>query len=164
MQFFGSFFIRAGEADETRLRYWELSWYGGSAPQVSLTVLRDFSPVQTNPDGAFSCPIISPAAPGQTSLDSLGHNARMFCHGGEVAVDVVVTPAEFKPGTWMLTNRLRSPLGTIIEVSPSLFTIQADGNPGLAGMEAANFVSLGSAMSAIAKHMKGECQLASGRG
>jgi hypothetical protein len=55
MQFFGSFFIRAGEADETRLRYWELSWYGGSAPQVSLTVLRDFSPVQTNPDGAFSC-------------------------------------------------------------------------------------------------------------
>jgi hypothetical protein len=55
MQFFGSFFIRAGEADETRLRDWELSWCGGSAPQVSLTVLRDFSPVQTNPDGAFSC-------------------------------------------------------------------------------------------------------------
>jgi hypothetical protein len=43
-------------ADETRRRDWELSWCGGPAPQVSLTVLRDFSPVQTNPDGAFSCP------------------------------------------------------------------------------------------------------------
>lgn len=56
MQFFGGTFIRAGKANETCLHYWELSWYGGSAPQVSLTVLRDFSPVQTNPDGAFSCP------------------------------------------------------------------------------------------------------------
>ena len=79
-------------------------------------------------------------------------------------MDVVVTPAEFKPGTWMLHDRLRRPLGTITEVSPSLFTIQAHGNPGLAQIESTNFVSLGSAMSAIAKHMKGECQLSSGKG
>jgi hypothetical protein len=79
-------------------------------------------------------------------------------------VDVVVTPAEFKPGTWMLSDRLRRPLGTITEVAPSLFTIQADGYAGLAGMEAANFPSLEIAMSAIAKHMKGECQLSSGHG
>jgi hypothetical protein len=79
-------------------------------------------------------------------------------------VDVVVTPAEFKPGTWMLSDRLRRPLGTITEVSPSLFTIQAGGKAGLARIESTNFVSLGSAMSAIAKHMKGECQLFSGNG
>jgi hypothetical protein len=28
----------------------------GLPPQVSLIVLRDLSPVQTDPDGAFSCP------------------------------------------------------------------------------------------------------------
>ena len=83
---------------------------------------------------------------------------------GEVAVDVVLTPAEFKPGTWLLSDRLQRPLGTITEVSPSLFTIQADGNSGLAGMESTTFVSLGSAMSAIAKRMKGECQLSSNHG
>jgi hypothetical protein len=83
--------------------------------------------------------------------------------GGD-AVDVVVTPAEFKPGTWMLSDRLRRPLGTITEVSPSLFTIQADANSGLAGMESTTFASLDSAMSAIAKRMKGECQLSSGHG
>jgi hypothetical protein len=70
---------------------------------------------------------------------------------GEVAVDVVLTPAEFKPGTWLLSDRLRRPLGSITEVSPSLFIIQADGNAGLAGMEATNFSPLDSAMSAIAK-------------
>ena len=77
---------------------------------------------------------------------------------------VVVTPAEFKPATWMLSDRFRRPHGTITEVSPSLFTIQADSNAALAKIVNTNFVSLGSAMSAIAKHMKGECQLTSGIG
>jgi hypothetical protein len=88
----------------------------------------------------------------------------LSCRDGEAAVDVVVTPAEFKPGTWMLSDRLQRPLGIITEVAPSLFTIQADGNAGMARMEATNFVSLGSAMTAIARHMKGECQLSSGNG
>jgi hypothetical protein len=79
-------------------------------------------------------------------------------------VDVVVTPAELRPGTWMLSDRLRRPLGTITEVSLQLFIVHAEGNSGLAGMETANFSSLDSAMSAIAKHMKGECQLSSGWG
>ncbi|EIM30148.1 hypothetical protein [Microvirga lotononidis] len=77
-------------------------------------------------------------------------------------MDVVVTPAEFRPGTWILSDRLQRPLGTITEVSLSLFIIHAEGNPGLAGMETATFSSLDSVMSAIAKHMKGECQLSSG--
>jgi len=104
----------------------------------------------------------SRAEPSGTSLDSHFLSPRqvvLCCIDGEAAVDVVVMPAEFKPGTWMLSDRLRRPLGTITEVSPSLFTIQADGNSGLAGMESTTFVSLASAMLAIAKRMKGECQL-----
>jgi hypothetical protein len=74
-------------------------------------------------------------------------------------VDVVVTPAEFKPGTWTLSDRLRRPLGTITEAFPSLFVINAEGNSGLSRMATASFPSLDDAMSAIARHMKGECQL-----
>jgi hypothetical protein len=87
----------------------------------------------------------------------------LSCLDGEVAVDVVVTPAKFRPDTWLLSDRLRRPLGTITEVSLSSFIIRADGNPGLARMTTTNFPSLDEAMSAIAKHMKGECQLSSGR-
>jgi hypothetical protein len=86
----------------------------------------------------------------------------LSCLDGEGAVDVVVTPAEFKPGTWMLSDRLRRPLGTITEVSPSLFIIDADRNSALSSMATAIFPSLDEAMSAIARHMKGECQLSSG--
>jgi hypothetical protein len=74
-------------------------------------------------------------------------------------VDVVVRPAEFKPGTWTLSDRLGRPLGTITQISPSLFVIDADRNSRLFKVATANFPSLDSAMSAIASHMKGECQL-----
>jgi hypothetical protein len=78
-------------------------------------------------------------------------------------MDVVVTPAELKSaGTWMLSDRLGRPLGTITEVSPSLFVIDANRASGLSGMGTANFPSLDDAMTAIARHMKGECQLSSG--
>jgi hypothetical protein len=82
--------------------------------------------------------------------------------GGEVAVDVVVTPAKVKPGTWTLNDRLGRPLGTITEASPSLFVVNPAPNSGLSKMASASFVSLHDAMSAIARHMKGECQLSSG--
>jgi hypothetical protein len=78
---------------------------------------------------------------------------------GEVAVDVVVIPAEFKAGTWTLSDRLGRPLGTITEVSPSLFLINAAPNSGLSRMASASFLSLYDAMTAIARDMKGECQL-----
>jgi hypothetical protein len=80
---------------------------------------------------------------------------------GATALDVVVTRAKFKPGTWTLSDRLGRPLGTITGISPSLFTIDADRNSGLFKMATASFPSLDSAMSAIATHMKGECQLSS---
>ncbi len=76
-------------------------------------------------------------------------------------MDVVVRPAKFKPGIWTLSDRLGRPLGTITETSPSLFVIDADRNSGLFNMATANFPSLDSAMSAMASHMKGECQLSS---
>ena len=79
-------------------------------------------------------------------------------------MDVVVRPAEFKPGTWTLSDRLGRPLGTITQISPSLFVIDADRSSGLYKMATANFPTLDSAMSAIATHMKGECQLSSDDG
>jgi len=85
----------------------------------------------------------------------------LWCIGGEAAVDVVVTRAKIKPGTWTLSDRLGRPLGTISEIFPSLFIIDADRNSGLFKVATANFPSLDSAMSAIASHMKGECQLSS---
>ncbi len=121
------------------------------------------SPVQMDPNGAFSCPIINPAGPSRHCLTAYVTTQELSCRDGEAAVDVVVTPAEFKPGTWIMSDRLRRPVGTITEVSPSLFTIQADANSGLDGMESTTFASLDSAMSAIAKCMKGECQLSSVR-
>ena len=76
-------------------------------------------------------------------------------------MDVVVTPAKVKPGSWTLSDRLGRPLGTITETSPSFFVINADRNSGLFNMATANFPSLDGVMSAIASHMKGECQLSS---
>nr|WP_244627735.1 hypothetical protein [Microvirga tunisiensis] len=58
-----------------------------------------------------------------------------------------------------MSDRLGRPLGTITQISPSLFVIDADRNSGLFKMATANFPSLDSAMSDIASHMKGECQL-----
>jgi hypothetical protein len=78
---------------------------------------------------------------------------------GEAAVDVVVTPAELKPTcTWALSDRLGRPLGTVTQAFPSLFVIHAHRGTQLSGMDAANFPSLDDAMTAIARHMKGECQ------
>ena len=78
-------------------------------------------------------------------------------------MDVVVTLASMKSaGTWMLSDRLGRPLGTITEASPSSFVIDATRDSRLSGMGTANFPSLNDAMTAIARHMKGECQLSSG--
>jgi hypothetical protein len=66
----------------------------------------------------------SRADPSGTSLDSRFLSAGqvvLCCIDGEAAVDVVVTPAKVKPGTWTLSDRLGRPLGTITETSPSLF-------------------------------------------
>jgi hypothetical protein len=99
-----------------------------------------------------------------TSLDSRFLSTGqvvLCCIDGEAAVDVVVTPAKVKPGTWTLSDRLGRPLGTITETSPSFFVINADRNSGLFNMATTSFPSLDSVMSGIANYMKGECQLSS---
>ena len=109
----------------------------------------------------------SRAKPFGTSLDSCFLSVRqvvLCCIDGEAAVDVVVTPAKFKPGTWTLSDRLGRPLGTITETFPSLSVIDADRNSGLYKMATTNFPSLNGLMSAVATHMKGECQLSSDDG
>jgi hypothetical protein len=102
-----------------------------------------------------------PSVPRLTCYFSAQNKDYCSVLGGEVAVDVVVTPAEFKPGTWTLSDRLGRPLGTITEVSPALFVINAALSSGLSGMASASFLALHDAMTAIARHMKGECQLSS---
>jgi hypothetical protein len=94
------------------------------------------------------------------STQDKGHYSAL---SGDVAVDVVVTPAELQPAvTWTLSDRLGRPLGTITQAFPSLFVIHAHRDTQLSGMDTANFPSLDDTMTAIARHMKGECQLASG--
>jgi hypothetical protein len=86
----------------------------------------------------------------------------LSCNEKEAAVDVVVTPAEFIPDTWTLSDRLGRPLGKITELSQELFVIEAGPSSSPLKMTIATFPSLDSAMSAIATIMKGECQLSSG--
>jgi hypothetical protein len=76
-------------------------------------------------------------------------------------VDVVVMPAKGKSGTWTLSDRLGRRLGKITEISQTLFVIEAESSSGPLRIATASFPSLDSAMSAIATHMKGECQLSS---
>jgi hypothetical protein len=80
---------------------------------------------------------------------------------GEVAVDVVVTPAEVKPGTWTLSDRLGRPLGEIYQASNGQVIIHPNPTSALSRVRTTQYASLDEAMSAIAHHMKGECQLSS---
>jgi hypothetical protein len=77
-------------------------------------------------------------------------------------VDVVVTPAEFKLDTWTLSDRLGRPLGEIYQATNGQVLIHPDPKSALSGIANSPYVSLDDAMSAIALHMKGECQLSGG--
>ena len=77
-------------------------------------------------------------------------------------MDVVVTPAESKPGTWTLSDRLGRPLGEIYQASNGQAIIHPDPASSLSGIRTTQFATLDDAMSAIEKHLKGTCQLSSG--
>jgi hypothetical protein len=103
--------------------------------------------------------------PAETSFDSPFRNARqvlLSCGYGEIAVDVVVTPAEFKPGIWTLSDRLGRAVGEIYQASNGQVLVHPDLKSALLGIQAIPYATLDDAMSAIASHMKGECQLSSG--
>ena len=73
-------------------------------------------------------------------------------------MDVVVTPAKVKPGTWTLSDRLRRPLGEIHRSLPGQYS-SFNVDPQFRAVQTwrtAQFPSLDDAMSAIARHMKGE--------
>lgn len=74
-------------------------------------------------------------------------------------MDVVVTPAGPKGTSWSLKDRLGRPLGAI-ELSglATGFEIKPELSGGLRAVPTFH-ATLGEAMTAIAKHMHGECTL-----
>ncbi|GJD49550.1 hypothetical protein OPKNFCMD_2281 [Methylobacterium crusticola] len=75
-------------------------------------------------------------------------------------MDVVLTPAGTKGKTWTLTDRLGRQIG-VIKSADNLFRIVPEARSGLEGVGLGH-ESLDKAMSAIATHMKGSCELTSG--
>ncbi|GJE14468.1 hypothetical protein FOHLNKBM_5543 [Methylobacterium longum] len=73
-------------------------------------------------------------------------------------MDVVVTPTGAEGTSWNLKDRLGRPLGTIGQDKNELFEITPDPLSGLMRVPHTH-PSLGEAMTAIAKHMQGECTL-----
>ena len=76
-------------------------------------------------------------------------------------MDVVVTPAESKPGTWTLSDRLGRPLGEIYQASNGQVVIHPNPTSALSRVRTTQYASLDEAMSAIAHHLNGVCQLSS---
>jgi hypothetical protein len=76
-------------------------------------------------------------------------------------MDVVVTPTGSTGTSWSLKDRLGRPLGAIKQDGEGLFQISHTVGSGLTSVPFTH-TSLGQAMTAIAKHMHGECTLDSG--
>lgn len=74
-------------------------------------------------------------------------------------MDVVVTPVGAKGSSWSLKDRLGRPLGTIKRSGkPESFEISPEPGKSLQFITQRH-ASLDAAMTAIAKHMQGECTL-----
>ena len=73
-------------------------------------------------------------------------------------MDVVVTPVLPGGGTWTLRDRLGRHLGQLMQMPGGAFVIHPEGE--LAKMQSITFTSLDTAMTAIERHMKGSCELA----
>ena len=74
-------------------------------------------------------------------------------------MDVVVTPTGAEGNSWTLKDRLGRPLGTIEQSGHAAgFEIKPEPSGGLRAVPTLH-AALGEAMTAIAKHMQGECSL-----
>lgn len=74
-------------------------------------------------------------------------------------MDVVVTPTGTEGRSWSLKDRLGRPLGTIERSDkPESFQISPEPGKGLS-LVPQRHDTLDAAMTAIAKHMQGECTL-----
>jgi hypothetical protein len=76
-------------------------------------------------------------------------------------MDIVVTPSS-ELGLSRLTDRLGRSAGTIERIPPLAYAIFPQPGGALNGLGQGTVKSLDEAMSAIAIHTKGGCQLASG--
>jgi hypothetical protein len=76
-------------------------------------------------------------------------------------MDILVTPSS-DPKVHDLTDRLGRPVGTIERIPPLAYVIQPAPGGVLDGLARRTMPTLDDAMSLIALHTKGTCQLASG--
>jgi hypothetical protein len=76
-------------------------------------------------------------------------------------VDIVVTPSS-DPKVYDLTDRLGRPAGIIERIPPLAYVIRPVPGGALDGLARRTVPTLDEAMSVIASHTKGACQLASG--
>jgi hypothetical protein len=76
-------------------------------------------------------------------------------------VDIVVTPSS-NPKVHDLTDRLGRRAGVIEHMPPMAYVIRSEPGGALDALGRRTVPTLDEAMSVIANHTKGECQLASG--
>jgi hypothetical protein len=76
-------------------------------------------------------------------------------------MDIIVTPSS-ELGLYRLTDRLGRPAGTIERIPPLAYVIRPEPGGVLDGLGRRTVPTLDEAMSVIALHTKGACQLASG--
>ena len=76
-------------------------------------------------------------------------------------MDVNVTPARAKRGTWILSDLLRRPVGQIAQILDGEFVIHPTQGSRLFGIKRDPYPSLDAALSAIETHTRGQCQLSS---
>jgi hypothetical protein len=81
--------------------------------------------------------------------------------GGEVVVDVNVTPAPTERGAWILSDLLKRPVGHIDQIVGAEFVICPLQGSRLFGIKSGPYASLDAALSAIETHTRGQCQLSS---
>ena len=74
-------------------------------------------------------------------------------------MDVNVTHARTKRGTWILTDLLQRPVGQIAQILDGEFVIHPTQGSRLSGIKGGPYPSLDAALSAIETHTRGQCQL-----
>jgi hypothetical protein len=76
-------------------------------------------------------------------------------------MDIVATPSS-EENFYRLTDRLGRSAGTLERVPPIAYVVHPEPGGALDGLGRRTFPTLDEAISAIASHTKGACQLASG--
>jgi hypothetical protein len=78
-------------------------------------------------------------------------------------MDVLVTPASTRGGTWISNDLLGRKLGEIQHAPAEGFFLALVSETALTGVKPGPYQSLDDAMSAIEKHTRGSCRLSGSR-